>query len=85
MMIASIKTCFKDLPLRRIAWWAFVLNTFREFAQGTVFSDMWDFRWAITNCPNISAAGTEFLFASRKTVTASDERRLSGETKNTIK
>lgn len=35
-------TYFRDLPVRRIALWAFVLNTFWEFGQCTLLYDMWN-------------------------------------------
>lgn len=35
-------TYFKDLPLRRIALWAFVLNALWEFGQCTLLYNMWD-------------------------------------------
>lgn len=37
----SDKTSFLNLPLKRIATWAFILNALWEFAQCTVLYDMW--------------------------------------------
>lgn len=35
-------TNFRDLPLRRIALWAFVLNALWEFGQCTLLYNMWE-------------------------------------------